>query len=375
MFFIKTMLLTVPTFFGTEAILAHYIRALGYETADVTDGKVTFEGDWEAVALANINLRVGERVLIQLAQFRAESFEELFDGVFNINWQDFIQADCAFPVKGSSLKSTLSSVPACTSIIKKAVVNKLSQSFGVSHFEETGPMMRIQFTLLKNVATIYLDTTGAPLYKRGYREKTVEAPMRETLAFCMMDITRWRGDRPFADPFCGSGTIPVEAALYAKNIAPGIRRSFASEKWRILDMPYFSLAREEARDNEKQDADVHIYASDIDPSAVCAARANAQKAGVSDCIHFRVCDAADAPLFRERGVIVCNPPYGERLSSARQCEKLYKMMGKKFSGYENAGKYILTSYEDFEKFYGAPASRKRKLYNGMLKCYLYQYFK
>ena len=368
------LLLTVPTFFGTEAIVAYQIRSLGYETSEVTDGKVTFEGDCEAIALANVNLRCGERVLVKMAEFKATTFEELFEGVRRIDWQNFVQSDCAFPVKGSSLKSTLSSVPACTSIVKKAIVKKLSEKYGVEQFEETGPMMRVQFSLLRDVATIYLDTTGDALYKRGYREKGVAAPLRETLAFSMIDITRWRGDRPFIDPFCGSGTIPIEAALYAKNIAPGINRSFASEKWRIMG-DCFKDAREEAKENVNNDIEPIIFASDIDPDAVRLAMSNAKKAGVDKFIKFNCCDAKDAHVFKEKGVIVCNPPYGERLLDRKKCEALYTMMGKKFSEYSEAGKYILTSHEEFEKFYGREADKRRKLYNGMLKCNLYQYFK
>lgn len=369
------MLLTVPTFFGTEAILAHEIRSLGYETTQVTDGRVTFEGDCEAIALANINIRCGQRVLIKMAQFRATTFEELFEGVRKIEWENFIQKDCAFPVKGNSLKSVLSSVPACTSIVKKAVVKRLGQKYGVEHFEETGPMMRIQFTLMRDEATIYLDTTGEPLYKRGYRAQGVVAPMRETLAFAMIDITRWRGDRPFADPFCGSGTIPIEAALYAKKIAPGLSRSFVSEKWRIIGQGLYNDVREEARSNIDTQIQPRIFASDIDSAAVALAKENARKAGVDKYIHFSVCDAAKVPLFEEKGVIVSNPPYGERLMDNTSCESLYRRIGRHFSSFPNAGKYILTSHEGFEECYGRSADKKRKLYNGMLKCYLYQYFK
>ncbi len=368
------LLLSVPTFFGTESIVAHEVRSLGYETTEVVDGRVTFEGDCEAIALANINLRVGERVLIKMAEFKATTFEELFEGVRSVDWHNFIQIDCAFPVKGNSLKSTLSSVPACTSIVKKAVVKKLSEKYGVEHFEETGPLMRIQFSILRDKAVIYLDTTGDALYKRGYREKGVAAPLRETLAFSMIDITRWRGDRPFLDPFCGSGTIPIEAALYAKNIAPGINRSFASEKWRIMGSS-FKDAREEALENVNNDIEPMIFASDIDPDAVKLAVSNAKKAGVDKYIKFNCCDAKDAYVFTEKGVIVCNPPYGERLLDRKKCEALYTMMGKKFAQYPEAGKYILTSHEEFEKFYGRQADKRRKLYNGMLKCNLYQYFR
>ncbi|MBQ8807967.1 MAG: class I SAM-dependent RNA methyltransferase [Clostridia bacterium] len=369
------LLLTVPTFFGTEATLAHEIRSLGYETTEVTDGRVTFEGDLEAIALANVNIRSGQRVLIKMAQFRATTFEELFEGVRNIPWEDFIQADCAFPVKGSSLKSTLSSVPACTSIVKKAVVKRLGAKYSIEHFEETGPMMRISYSIMRDEVTIYLDTTGDPLYKRGYRAQGVVAPMRETLAISMIDITRWRGDRPFLDPFCGSGTIPIEAALYAKKIAPGLKRSFVSEKWRIMGQGLYDEVRDEARSNIDTELIPRIYASDIDPQAVALARENAKKAGVDKYIHFSVCDAAKVPIFEEKGVIVCNPPYGERLMDNTSCEALYRKIGRHFQSFPNAGKYILTSHEGFEECYGKSADKKRKLYNGMLKCYLYQYFK
>ncbi len=369
------LLLTVPTFFGTESILAHEIRSLGYETTEVTDGRVTFEGDFEAIALANVNIRCGERVLIKMAQFKATTFDELFEGVRAVEWENFIQKDCAFPVKGNSLKSVLSSVPACTSIVKGAIVKRLSAKYGIEHFEETGPMMRVQFSLMRDIATIYLDTTGEPLYKRGYRQVGVVAPMRETLAFAMVDITRWRGDRPFADPFCGSGTIPIEAALYAKKIAPGLYRSFVSEKWRTMGKGLYEDVRDEARSLIDNDIQTKIFASDIDHSAVALARANAKLAGVDAFIEFSVCDAAKAPLFEEKGVIVSNPPYGERLMDRTSCEALYRKIGKHFSSFPNAGKYILTSHDGFEEHYGKKADKKRKLYNGMLKCYLYQYFK
>lgn len=369
------LLLTVPTFFGTEATLAHEIRSLGYETTEVTDGRITFEGDAEAIALCNVNLRCGERVLIKMAEFKATTFEELFEGVYNVEWENFIQSDCAFPVKGNSLKSMLSSVPACTSIVKKAVVKRLGAKYGIEVFEETGPMMRIQFSLMRDVATIYLDTTGDSLYKRGYRAQGVVAPLRETLAFSIIDVTRWRGDRPFLDPFCGSGTIPIEAALYAKKIAPGINRRFVSETWRIVGKALYDDIREEARANEERDFETHIFASDIDPQAVALAKENAKKAGVSEYITFSVADASKVDIFTDKGVIVCNPPYGERLMDRTSCESLYHKIGKHFSEFPNAGKYILTSHDGFEKHFGRPADKKRKLYNGMLKCYLYQYFK
>lgn len=366
--------LTVPCPLGTESITAHQIRQLGYETTSVVDGSVNFEGDEEAIALCNINLRCGERVLINLGSFKAMSFTELFDNVKKIPWEDFIGKNDTFPVKGYSLKSKLFSVPDCQSIIKKAVVSRLSEKYNVSWFEETGQMYRIQFAIMKDVCTVYIDTTGAPLYKRGYRAEGVTAPLRETLAFSMIDISRWRGDRIFMDPFCGSGTIPIEAALYALNIAPGIGRRFECERWNLFDNDIFAEARQEARDNEKRGEKVEIYGSDIDSDAVGLSIQNAKKAGVADKIRFFRSDVKDVRAFTEKGIVMCNPPYGERLMDARSVERLYKTMGRKFDEFKNASKLILTSYEEFEKFYGKNADKKRKLYNGMLKCNLYMYF-
>ncbi len=370
----KRLNLSVPCPLGTESITAHQVRQLGYETTSVVDGCVNFEGDEEAIALCNINLRCGERVLINLGSFKALTFTDLFDNVKKIAWEEFIGQNDTFPVKGYSLKSKLFSVPDCQSIIKKAVVNRLSEKYKVSWFEETGPVYRIQFAIMKDVCTIYLDTTGAPLYKRGYRAEGVTAPLRETLAFSMIDISRWRGDRVFIDPFCGSGTIPIEAALYALNIAPGINRRFECEKWSLFDNDVFKYAREEARDLEKRDEKVEIYGSDIDSDAVGLSIQNAKKAGVADKIRFFRSDVKDVRAFGEKGIVMCNPPYGERLMDARSVERLYSVMGKKFEEFKNASKLILTSYDGFEKFYGKNADKKRKLYNGMLKCNLYMYF-
>lgn len=371
----QRMILTVPCPLGTEAITAHQIRQLGYETSEVVDGSVSFEGDEEAIALSNINLRSGERVLIKLAQFKALTFTELFDNVKKIPWEEYIGKNDTFPVKGYSLKSKLFSVPDCQSIIKKAIVSRLSEKYNISWFEETGPMYRVQFAIMKDVATIYLDTTGAPLYKRGYRAEGVLAPLRETLAFSMIDISRWRGDRPFIDPFCGSGTIPIEAALYALNIAPGKTRRFECEKWDMFKNSIFHDAREEAIDNERLDEKVEIFGSDIDPEAVALSIQNAKKAGVGDKIRFFKADVKNVRAFTEKGIVMCNPPYGERLMDKKSVERLYQTMGRKFNEFTNASKLILTSFEDFEKFYGKNADKKRKLYNGMLKCNLYMYFK
>ena len=372
----KRLLLTIPTLLGTESIVANEVRNLGYETTEVVDGRVTFEGDAEAICLANINLRCAERIMIKMGEFKATSFEMLFEGITSIEWEEYIGKDCAFPVKGHSLKSALHSIPDCQSIIKKAVVNRLGEKYGISWFEETGPLYPIQFAIMKDVVTVHIDTTGDNLYKRGYREKGVVAPMRETLAYAMIDISRWQGDRPFMDPFCGSGTLPIEAAMYAMNIAPGMNRGFVAEKWKgQMDARLWRDCREEARENIITDAEPIIFASDILPEAVETAKLNAKNAGVLDKIRFSVCDMKDAVPFEDKGVIICNPPYGERLMDENTVKQLYRDMGRKFSQFPNAKKYILTSYEEFEKYYGKEADKKRKLYNGMLKCYVYQYFK
>jgi len=367
--------LTIPTLLGTEPIVAGEVKKIGYETTEITDGRVTFEGDLEAICVANINLRCAERIMIKMAEFKATTFEMLFEGVKKIPWESYMEKDAAFPVKGYSLKSELYSVPDSQAIVKKAIVSRLSAKYGIEWFEETGPVYPVQFAIMKDIVTIYIDTSGENLYKRGYREKSVIAPMRETLAYAMIDMSFWRGDRPFIDPFCGSGTLPIEAALYATNTAPGIKRRFIAETWRNkIPREMWKDIREEARENRKPDVKTRIYASDIDPEAIAIAKKNAENAGVADKIHFSVCDVANIRPFHEKGVIICNPPYGERLLDARMCEKLYRTMGRKFAEFREAKKYILTSHEQFEKFYGRPADKKRKLYNGMLKCYVYQYF-
>ena len=372
----KLLNLTIPTLLGTEKCVATEVIKLGYEVKSVTDGRVNFVGDTEAICLANINLRAAERIMIHMADFKAKSFEELFEGVYNIPWEMFIGKDDAFPVTGHSLHSELHSIPACQSIIKKSIVKRLSAKYGQSYFDETKAMVPVHFAIMKDVVSMYIDTSGPNLYKRGYREKTVLAPMRETLAFAMVDMSFWRGDRPLADPFCGSGTIPIEAALYATNTAPGIRRRFVAETWRdIIPKEEWANAREEAMEMRDMSVETDIQASDIDPEAIEIAKQNAKNAGVYNKIRFSVCDCAKLKPFKEKGVIICNPPYGERLSDVKSCQKLYTMMGKKFAGFTEAKKFIMTSYDEFERYYGKEADKRRKLYNGMLKCYVYQYFK
>lgn len=368
--------LNVPTLLGTESIVANEIRKLGYETTDVFDGNVNLIGDYEAICLLNINLRSAERIMIHMGDFMATSFEELFVGVGKIEWEKYISINDAFPVSGHSLKSDLHSIPDCQSIIKKSIVTRLSKVYHISHFEETDAMFPIKFSIMKNKVSLYIDTTGDNLYKRGYREKAVLAPMRETLAYSMIDMSFWRGDRPLCDPFCGSGTIAIEAALYATNRAPGMKRRFVAETWKnVIDKHYWNDAREEATENIDYEIKPEIYASDIDKNAINIAIKNARNAGVEKNIIFKTSDCKNIKPFKEKGVIICNPPYGERLLDIKECQKIYSMMGRKFNEFTNAKKYVLTSYADFEKYYGKKADKKRKIYNGMLKCNIYQYFK
>lgn len=368
-------LLSVPTLLGTESIVANEIRRLGYETTQVVDGRVTFKGDEYAICRTNINLRSAERVMILLSEFKATSFEMLFDGVAQIPWENFIAKTDAFPVNGYSIKSKLYSVPDCQAIIKKSVVKRLGAKYGIEWFDENGAVLPIRFSIMKDNVSVFLDTSGVSLYKRGYREKGVAAPLRETLAYTMIDISRWRGDRPFLDPFCGSGTVAIEAALLATKTAPGLARTFAAQQWEsIIATHLWDEARDEAREAIRYDAPTQILASDIDPMAVDIARDNAAKAGVADKIHFEVSDMRDVAPFGEKGVIVCNPPYGERLMDDKECEKLYRDMKAKFAEFPMAKKYILTSNENFERIFGR-ADKRRKVYNGMLKCCVYQYFR
>lgn len=372
----NTLNLTIPTLLGTESIVSNEVKKLGYEVSSVSDGRVNFIGDYEAICLANINLRCAERIMIHLGDFKAQSFEELFVGIGKIEWENYIGKDDAFPVSGHSLKSQLHSIPDCQSIIKKSIVTRLASVYKIEHFDETKSMIPVHFAIMKDIVSVYLDTSGSNLYKRGYREKAVIAPMRETLAYAMIDISFWRGDRPFCDPFCGSGTIPIEAAMYACNIAPGLRRKFVAETWTdLIDKQMWRDAREEAKENIDMTKETVIFASDIDEKAVEIAKANAKRAGVENKIRFSVSDFKKIETFDEKGVIVCNPPYGERLLDVKQCQRIYRDMGRKFSEFRQAKKFVLTSYGEFEKYYGHEADKKRKVYNGMLKCNIYQYFK
>lgn len=366
--------LVATCLFGLEHLLGEEIEALGYERISTIDGRITFLGDEEAVALSNIFLRYAERVFIKVGSFRAESFEELFEGTRGLPWANFIGKQDAFPVKGHAIKSKLHSIPDCQAIVKKAVVRSLEGEYGISLFSEEGVKLQIEFFILNDVATLMIDTSGVALHKRGYRREALGAPIRETLAAAIAAISRPREKVLLWDPMCGSGTIAIEAAMMMKNIAPGVGRRFAAEDFPFIDKSVWKYAREEAKDGERV-TDFRAYASDIDPDAVALAEKNATLAGVGDIVKSFRMDARKISSEGMRGTIVTNPPYGERLGTQREAESLYRQIGEHFRSLAPWQVYVITSHPSFEKLYGKRADKVRKLYNGMLPCYLYQYFK
>ena len=362
----------VPCLFGLEGLAADELRRLGMNGVSAENGRVYFSGTEEAAATANLCLRTGERVLIELGSFRAESFEQLFEGTRALPWERFLPKDGAFPVTGHSLNSKLASIPDCQRIIKKAVVERLKARYGLQWFPETGETVQLRFAIMKDQVSLCLDTSGEGLHKRGYRPAHNAAPLRETLAAAMVQLARYRGRGDFADPFCGSGTIPIEAALIAKNRAPGLNRSFAAMDWRTLDSAIWTCAKEAAIAREFH-GDYAILGTDNDPKAVAIARKNAERAGVTDCVRFEVADARDFALQTERGVLVTNPPYGERILEKQEAEALYAAFGRALARVPGWQLFLLSSHADFERFFGKKADKKRKLYNGMIKCDLYMY--
>lgn len=368
--------LVATCLFGLEKLLGEEIDALGYKRIDTMDGRITYEGDERAVFVSNLHLRFAERVFIKLGSACVESFSELYDLTASLPWEDFIGETDAFPVKGHALRSTLYSVPDCQSIVKKAVVNRLSEKYNRRWFDESGVKYQIEFFIFKNIATLMIDTTGTPLHKRGYRTEAGAAPLRETLAAAVAALSRPREDVLLWDPFCGSGTIAIEAALMMTNTAPGIARKFVCEEFSLLaDGRIAKEERAKAFAAIDQDSKFEVYASDIDESVLELARANAERAGVDDRIKIFASDARKINKLDRRGTIVCNPPYGERLMTEREVELLYRDMGRAFSELSPWQIYILTSAESFERLYGRRADKVRKLYNGMIPCSLYQYFK
>ena len=365
--------LIATTTFGLEGITAKELKALGYEDLRTENGKVHFQGDEMDIAIANIHLRTADRILIKMAEFEARSFEELFQGTKNVKWSELIPVDGFMHVNGKSVKSTLHSVPDCQSIVKKAIVDSMSNSYGITQFAEDGPLYKIEVSILKDVVTLTIDTSGPGLHKRGYREEAGAAPLKETLAAAMVLISRWKEDFTLIDPFCGSGTILIEAAMIMQNIAPGLCRAFTCETWPTIDEDIFEQVREGAEKAIKN-KDIKLLGYDIDGRILKVARSNAEKAGVSKFIEFHKRDFMEFSNSDKYGFIISNPPYGERLGEKKEVEELYKAFGKYKRSFINWDYNILTSYEKFEVPFGIKSSKNRKLYNGKLKCYYYQYF-
>ena len=362
----------VPTLFGLEGVCADEMRRLGLEV-QAENGRVLCTGTAGDIPRLNLNLRTGERVLLVLGSFHAQDFDALFEGTRALPWERFIPRQGQFPVKGHCLDSALHAVPACQAIIKKAVASRLGSKYGMNTLPETGALYQIQFSIMKDQATLMLDTSGAGLHKRGYRAQGVAAPLRETLAAAMVLLSRYKGRDPLCDPFCGSGTIPIEAALIAKNRAPGLSRTFSAQKWAFVDKKLWLGAADEAMDKEF-DGDYEIWGGDIDPQAVELARHNAQLAEVDDVVRFDVDDARTFHWGGLYGRIVTNPPYGERIMERREAEELYRAFGKAWAKFPEGWKlYLLSSHTEFARTFGARAEKKRKLYNGMLKCDLFMY--
>lgn len=367
--------MAVPCLLGVEGFVADELRAMEAQNVEPQNGRVLFTGGDELLARANLWCRYGERVLIQLGSFRAVTFEELFQGVRALPWEEWIGKKDAFPVKGRSLNSKLSSVPACQSIIKKAIVERLSKRYGVPWLEETGSVHQVQFLLMKDQVSVMLDTSGPGLHKRGYRGNSVEAPIKETLAASMIHLSRLRWDGALYDPFCGSGTLLIEGALYALNIAPGLRRHFAAEKWESVAPGVWKREKERALSMIRRDAAFEAHGSDLDPAAVSLTMENARKAGVVARLHVEQRAVSEFAPSGDRGWVVCNPPYGERLLDIRAAEEIYREMGRVFPQRPGWSYTIISPDETFEECFGRRADKRRKLYNGMMKCQVYQYFK
>ncbi len=367
--------LIAPCHFGLEAVLKREILDLGYEIAEVEDGRVTFYGDAEAVCYANIFLRTAERILWKVGSFKAETFEELFEKTRGLPWEDYIPKNGKFWVaKAASVKSKLFSPSDIQSIMKKAMVRRLQDRYHVEWFPEEGAAYPVRVFLMKDVVTIGIDTSGVSLHKRGYREVSGKAPITETLAAALIMLTPWKKDRILVDPFCGSGTFPIEAAMMAADIAPGMNRSFTAEEWtNLIPRKSWYDAVNEANDRIKDDIDVDIQGYDIDRSVIKIARKNAQEAGVGHLIHFQERDVRELRHPKKYGFIITNPPYGERLEDKKDLPELYKVFGISFKELDSWSAYMITSYEDAEKYFGRKADKNRKIYNGMLKTYFYQF--
>lgn len=363
-----------PCLFGIEGILSNELKHMGLHNVTAGNGSVVFEGSIDDVARCNIFLRTAERVCIVVGEFRAVTFDDLFEGVKRLRWERWIGRDDEFPVTGYSLNSTLHSVPDCQAIIKKAIVDRLTQHYGVRWFAESGPQHKIRFALFQDKVTVMLDTSGVGLHKRGYRPVSNMAPIRETLAAAIIDISRYRRVERFCDPMCGSGTFAIEAALFASNTAPGLGRQFAAEAWSQLPTHSFSNARMEAKD-KISNISFEILGYDIDRKTVALAKENVKRAGFGGRVRIETADVKDLNLPEgKRNVIICNPPYGERMSDLHAVREQTRLIGRVFASQPNCRSYVISSSDTFEKDYGQKVRKKRKLYNGMIKTCLYQYF-
>ena len=371
----KTFELLVPCHFGLEAVLKKEIYDLGYEISKVEDGRITFLGDEEAICRANIFLRTAERVMIQVGRFRATTFEELFQGIKAIPWEEYIPEDGKFWVKkASSINSKLFSPSDIQSIAKKAMVERMKSKYNKEWFAEDGAPYPVRIFLLKDEVTVALDTSGESLHKRGYRTMTSKAPLTETLAAALILLTPWRPDRILVDPFCGSGTFPIEAAMIAANIAPGMNREFTAEKWtNLIERKMWYECVKEAQDMIDVTVEVDIQGYDIDGEVIKAARENARRAGVDHMIHFQQRAVADLHHPKKYGFVITNPPYGERLEEKANLPELYTQIGKAYQNLDSWSMFLITSYEDAERYIGRKADKNRKIYNGMLKTYFYQF--
>lgn len=370
----KKIELIATAAFGLEAVVAREVKNLGYEDVKVENGRVTFTADEMAICRSNLWLRTADRVLLKIGEFKATTFDELFEKTKALPWSEWIPEDGIFPVEGKSINSQLASVPDCQAIVKKAVVESLKEKYNTSWFKEERGQYTIEVALLKDVATLTIDTSGAGLHKRGYRTLSNKAPLKETLAAALIQLSFWNPDRVLIDPMCGSGTIPIEAALIGKNIAPGMNRSFSAEEWDAIPKELWREARKETHDLADYDRPVRIYGSDVDGEVLSLARYHIKEMFLEEDVHIQKLDVKDLASRFQYGCIVCNPPYGERLGEKREVEKLYRTMGKVFSQLDTWSYYIITSHPDFEEHFGKKADKKRKLYNGRIQCNYYQYY-
>lgn len=361
--------------FGVEAAVVRELKHLGYSDTRTDNGRIYFTGDYEAICRTNLWLRCAGRVYVLIGRFEARTFDELFEGTKALPWEEWLPKDAEFPVTGNCVKSTLMSISDCQSIIKKAVVERLKKTYGLKIFPETGSRFKIEFNILSDVVTLAIDTSGDSLHKRGYRTLAYSAPVKETLAAAMLRISRWSPGRPLIDPFCGSGTIPIEAAMMVRNIAPGLSRNFDSQAWPLIPKSVWNRAIEEARSVIRPpDEGIAIHGYDVSPDAISIAQYHARQAGVQDSVHLQVRDVADLSSRINYGFVVTNPPYGERIGDKNENIRLYKTMSEVFRRLDTWSFYILSADPQFERYFGRKADKNRKLFNGGLLCYYYQYF-